>query len=541
MLQPPKWRPGYYAKVALRHTERLVPLSGKPSRTSTAIPGPTQRYRVEVKTRQKGRAAAKMTARAGLRCLVCYAHSGGCDHTRVLGENSISIALVVRVQGCRSSIYGALQLCDGCHCGCIIYSAQPTCSVLAQVAVVLLVPYPEKCTTEPANQVKRLTACHRHQSTCAKMGSQVDHFLPDVQNAQVHLPEGYTSRDRPLALHTWPRDEPGVVSLLPPGRFKLYNAGIHASPSSQPWNSGRYWRHSYMGCVGLGGTSSIRFCNVAYLHRPSDSLLRAYLPTEVTTPLRSLLPMRVSLKVAKASAVVAYQYHVGSEHSLDAGMTLAGKAHAPLTENHSRVTPCAGCHLISLCCSEDVRPWMPCPESEHSRLEYAPINLKHDWSGRVLPLAESSSSLREHDRRGNFARRHINSCAPLVPHLGMLYNTQAQGMLGVASLSSRSVLGHARMSGASVCALYLGRSPSPWTALWIRRTLGPSDSRPGWMCLTDYGRQAILKQCLCWPRELDPTARGPVRNPGGSPCDVAGQRPTAQTPMRALQIRGKAA
>ena len=99
ILQPPKWRPGYYAKVALRHTERLVTLSGKPSRTSAAIPGPTQRYRVEVKTRQKGRAAAKMTARAGLRCLVCYAHSGGCDHTRVLGENSISIALAVHATG----------------------------------------------------------------------------------------------------------------------------------------------------------------------------------------------------------------------------------------------------------------------------------------------------------------------------------------------------------------------------------------------------------------------------------------------------------
>ena len=228
ILQPPKWRPGYYAKVALRHTERLVPLSGKPSRTSTAIPGPTQRYRVEVKTRQKGRAAAKMTARAGLRCLVCYAHSGGCDHTRVLGENSISVALAVHVQGCRSSIHGALQMCDGCHCGCIIYSVQPTCSVLAQVAVVLLVPRPEKCTTEPANQVRRLTTCQRHQSTCAKMGSQVDHFLQDAQNAQVRLHEGSTSRDRHLALHMRPRDEPGVVPLLPPGRFKLYNAGIHA-------------------------------------------------------------------------------------------------------------------------------------------------------------------------------------------------------------------------------------------------------------------------------------------------------------------------
>ena len=202
-----------------------------------------------------------------------------------------------------------------------------------------------------------------------------------------------------------------------------------------------------MGCVTLGGNSSIRFYNVAYLHRPSDSLLRAYLPTEVTTPLRSLLPMRVSIGVAKASVVVACPYHVGSEPSLDAGMTLAGKAHAPLTVNHSRVTPCAGCHLISLCCSEDVRPWMPCPESEHSRLKYAPISPKHDWSGRVLPLAEGSSSLREHDRRGNFARSHTNSCAPLMPRLGMFRNTQAQGMLGVASLSSRSVLGHAWMSG----------------------------------------------------------------------------------------------
>ena len=182
---------------------------------------------------------------------------------------------------------------------------------------------------------------------------------------------------------------------------------------------------------------------------------------------------------------------------------------------------------------------MPCPESEHSRLKYAPINPKHDWSGRVLPLAEGSSSLREHDRRGNFARRHINSCAPLMPHLGMFRYTQAQGMLGVASLSSRSVLGHAWMSGASVCAPYINGSPSPWTALRIRRTLDPSDSRPGWVCLTDYGRQATPKHCLSWSRELDPNAHGPVGNPGGSPCDVAGPRPTAQTPNEGIANQGQ--
>ena len=538
-IKPPKWRPGYYAKVALRHTERLVPLSDKPSRTSTAIPGPTQRYCVEVKTRQKGRAAAKMTARAGLRCLVCYAHSGGCDHTRVLGENSVSIALAVHVQGCRSSMYGALQMCDRCHCGYIIYSVQPTCSVLAQVDVVLLAPNPEQHTTKPANQVRRLISCKRHQPTCNRMESKVDHILQDEQHAQVHSPEGSTSRDWHSAMPMQPRDESGVVQPLPPGRFKLYNAGKHASPSAQPWNSGQSWRHSYMGCIRLGGNSSIRFYNVAYQHRPSDSLLTAYLPTEVTTPLRSLLPMWVSLGVAKASEVAAYPCHVFPEHSLDAGITLAGKAHAPLTVNQSRATPCAGCHLISLHCSEDVRPWMPCPESEYSRLKYAPLNPKHDWSGSVLPLAEGSSSLREHDRRGNFARRHTNSCALLMPHLGMFCNTQARGMLGVASLSSCSVLGHAWMSGATVCAPYINRSPSPWIALRIHRTLDPSASRPGWMCLTDYGRQATPKRCLSWSRELDPGADGLVGTPGRSPCDVAGQRPMAQTPNEGITKQGQ--
>ena len=480
-----------------------------------------------------------MTARAGLRCLVCYAHSGGCDHTRVLGENSISIALAVHVQGCRSSIYGALQMCDRCHCGYIIYSVQPTCSVLAQVNVVLLAPNPEQHTTKPANQARRLISCKRHQPTCNRMESKVDHILQDEQHAQVHSPEGSTSRDWHSAMPMQPRDESGVVQPLPPGRFKLYNAGKHASPSAQPWNSGQSWRHSYMGCIRLGGNSSIRFYNVAYRHRPGHSLLTAYLPTEVTTPLRSLLPMWVSLGVAKASEVAAYPCHVFPEHSLDAGITLAGKAHAPLTVNQSRATPCAGCHLISLHCSEDVRPWMPCPESEYSRLKYAPLNPKHDWSGSVLPLAEGSSSIREHDRRGNFARRHTNSCALLMPHLGMFCNTQARGMLGVASLSSCSVLGHAWMSGATVCTPYINRSPSPWIALRIHRILDPSASRPGWMCLTDYGRQATPKRCLSWSRELDPSAHGLVGTPGRSPCDVAGQRPMAQTPNEGITKQGQ--
>ena len=294
-----------------------------------------------------------------------------------------------------------------------------------------------------------------------------------------------------------------------------------------------------MGCIRLGGNSSIRFYNVAYQHRPSDSLLMAYLLTEVTTPLRSLLPMWVSLGVAKASDVVAYPCHVFPEHSLDAGITLAGKAPAPLTVNQSRTTPCAGCHLISLHCSEDVRPWMPCPESEYSRLKYAPLHPKHDWSGSVLPLAEGSSSLREHDRRGNFARRHTNSCALLMPHLGMFCITQARGMLGVASFSSCSVLGHAWMSGATVCTSYINRLPSPWIALRIHRILNPSASRPGWMCLTDYGRQATPKRCLSWSRELDPSDHGLVGTPGRSPCDVAGQRPMAQTPDEGITKQGQ--
>ena len=59
------------------------------------------------------------------------------------------------------------------------------------------------------------------------------------------------------------------------------------------------------------------------------------------------------------------------------------------------------------------------------------------------------------------------------------------------------------------------------------------------MCLTDYGRQATPKQCLSWSRELDPNAHGPVGHPGGSPCDVAGQRPTAQTPNEGIANQGQ--
>ena len=38
----PKRRWGHYAKWALRHTDRLVPLIDRPTRAATTIPGPTK-------------------------------------------------------------------------------------------------------------------------------------------------------------------------------------------------------------------------------------------------------------------------------------------------------------------------------------------------------------------------------------------------------------------------------------------------------------------------------------------------------------------
>ena len=78
----PKRRWGHYAKWAMRHTDRLVPLLDKPTRAATTIPGPTKaKGVVDAKIGPRGRAVAKMAAKAGLRCLVCHAVTHTCDHT----------------------------------------------------------------------------------------------------------------------------------------------------------------------------------------------------------------------------------------------------------------------------------------------------------------------------------------------------------------------------------------------------------------------------------------------------------------------------
>ena len=60
----PKRRWGHYAKWALRHTDRLVPLIDRPTRAATTIPGPTKaKGVVDARTGPRGRAVAKMAAR----------------------------------------------------------------------------------------------------------------------------------------------------------------------------------------------------------------------------------------------------------------------------------------------------------------------------------------------------------------------------------------------------------------------------------------------------------------------------------------------
>ena len=141
---PPKRRLGHYAKVALRHTERLMTLINQPTRATATIPGPTQKKRdVEARVGAKGRAAAKMAAKAGLRCLVCHAVTGTCDHTRVLGKSSNSAEPVVHVLGCSSSLHDELEICLRLH-----YERTLRCIDPIQVDVSLHVLRP---SSEPGN------------------------------------------------------------------------------------------------------------------------------------------------------------------------------------------------------------------------------------------------------------------------------------------------------------------------------------------------------------------------------------------------------
>ena len=72
---------------------------------------------------------------------------------------------------------------------------------------------------------------------------------------------------------------------------------------------------------------------------------------------------------------------------------------------------------------------------------------------------------------------------------------------------------------------------------FITFSIPPPQDQDG-LCLAGYGRQAAPKRCLSWSRELDPRAHGPVGAPGRLPCDVAGQRPMAQTPAEGITKQG---
>ena len=135
---PPKKRWGHYAKWALRHTERLVPLINRPTRATTTIPGPTKaKGAVDARTGPKGRAVAKMAAKAGLRCLVCHAVTHTRDHTRVENHSSGSAKSVEPVQRCNPSLYCVLSLHLRCHCGSATHCPATMQLTPAQVLISL--------------------------------------------------------------------------------------------------------------------------------------------------------------------------------------------------------------------------------------------------------------------------------------------------------------------------------------------------------------------------------------------------------------------
>ena len=133
----PKRRWGHYAKWAMRHTDRLVPLLDKPTRAATTIPGPTKaKGVVDAKIGPRGRAVAKMAAKAGLRCLVCHAVTHTCDHTRV-EINSSDGKTSVELVHCHPSSYCIIGPRLSCHCRNTYHSSAAVAYTSAQVRIGL--------------------------------------------------------------------------------------------------------------------------------------------------------------------------------------------------------------------------------------------------------------------------------------------------------------------------------------------------------------------------------------------------------------------
>ena len=133
----PKRRWGHYAKWAMRHTDRLVPLPDKPTRAATTIPGPTKaKGVVDAKIGPRGRAVAKMAAKAGLRCLVCHAVTHTCDHTRV-EINSSDGKTSVELVHCHPSLYCLIGPRSSCHCRNPYHSSAAVAYTSAQVRIGL--------------------------------------------------------------------------------------------------------------------------------------------------------------------------------------------------------------------------------------------------------------------------------------------------------------------------------------------------------------------------------------------------------------------
>ena len=133
----PKRRWGHYTKWAMRHTDRLVPLLDKPTRAATTIPGPTKaKGVVDAKIGPKGRAVAKMAAKAGLRCLVCHAVTHTCDHTRV-EINSSDGKTSVKLVHCHPSSYCIIGPRLSCHCRNTYHSSAAVAYTSTQVRIGL--------------------------------------------------------------------------------------------------------------------------------------------------------------------------------------------------------------------------------------------------------------------------------------------------------------------------------------------------------------------------------------------------------------------
>ena len=82
-LSPPRKQLGYYAVQALRHTLRLGVKEARPTAAQEITPGPSCIKGGQLsRTRRRYKAVAKVLAKAGLRCLVCYRPEGLCLHCR---------------------------------------------------------------------------------------------------------------------------------------------------------------------------------------------------------------------------------------------------------------------------------------------------------------------------------------------------------------------------------------------------------------------------------------------------------------------------